>query len=91
MRCPKCEASGSREVSIIDSRDIIQGDIMVRRRRYRCKCGERFSTLEVPAVSCGTNGMYPVLPSEMSADRRLDDKIDNVIEYLKGCKTRRVR
>jgi len=42
MRCPFCQASGSR---VIDSREITGGD-SIRRRRECAVCGRRFTTYE---------------------------------------------
>jgi len=47
MRCPNCGAAGERELKVVDSRPI-KGDTS-RRRRYACKCGYRFTTIEVYA------------------------------------------
>ena len=44
MRCPRCEASGTR---VIDSRDLENGST-IRRRRACEACGHRFTTYERP-------------------------------------------
>ena len=44
MRCPKCEATGTR---VIDSRDLEAGST-IRRRRECEACGHRFTTYERP-------------------------------------------
>jgi transcriptional repressor NrdR len=44
MRCPRCEATGTR---VIDSRDLENGST-IRRRRECEACGHRFTTYERP-------------------------------------------
>jgi transcriptional repressor NrdR len=44
MRCPRCEAAGTR---VIDSRDLESGST-IRRRRACEACGHRFTTYERP-------------------------------------------
>jgi transcriptional repressor NrdR len=44
MRCPRCEAAGTR---VIDSRDLESGGT-IRRRRECEACGHRFTTYERP-------------------------------------------
>lgn len=44
MRCPRCEATGTR---VIDSRDLESGST-IRRRRECESCGHRFTTYERP-------------------------------------------
>ena len=44
MRCPNCEATGTR---VIDSRDLENGST-IRRRRECEACGHRFTTYERP-------------------------------------------
>jgi transcriptional repressor NrdR len=44
MRCPRCEATGTR---VIDSRDLESGST-IRRRRECEACGHRFTTYERP-------------------------------------------
>jgi transcriptional repressor NrdR len=44
MRCPRCEATGTR---VIDSRDLENGNT-IRRRRECEACGHRFTTYERP-------------------------------------------
>lgn len=44
MRCPRCEATGTR---VIDSRDLEAGST-IRRRRECEACGHRFTTYERP-------------------------------------------
>jgi transcriptional repressor NrdR len=44
MRCPRCEATGTR---VIDSRDLENGST-IRRRRECETCGHRFTTYERP-------------------------------------------
>lgn len=44
MRCPRCEATGTR---VIDSRDL-EGGGTIRRRRECEACGYRFTTYERP-------------------------------------------
>lgn len=44
MRCPRCEAPGTR---VIDSRDLEAGST-IRRRRECESCGHRFTTYERP-------------------------------------------
>lgn len=45
MTCPKCKVPNC--TSIVDSRESPAG----RRRRHLCKCGFRFSTIEILADS----------------------------------------
>jgi len=42
MKCPRCD---THSTACIDSRESAKG----RRRRYKCECGERFTTLETVA------------------------------------------
>lgn len=44
MRCPRCEATGTR---VIDSRDL-EGGATIRRRRECESCAHRFTTYERP-------------------------------------------
>jgi transcriptional regulator NrdR family protein len=41
-RCPSCSTG---KLAVIDSRIVLDGDAC--RRRYRCECGARFTTMEV--------------------------------------------
>jgi hypothetical protein len=86
MKCPACGREGTRVLDCIDSRTVNYNGIVARRRRYKCPCGERFTTIELPAL-CNGPHLTPILPAMKDINRILDEKIDNMILYLKKQKT----
>lgn len=57
MRCPWCR----KATFVVDSREAVGGGYSGIRRRRECRCGRRFTTLEVMAELDASRSIVPIM------------------------------